>query len=67
MTKQWHARMASYLGVILWSKARISPLLRATLIEGGFVSQSSREETSVKAGFQKLVTNALMAYARNPL
>ncbi len=67
MDEQWHAKIASYLGVILWSKVKVSPLLRATLIDDSLAFRSQKRQREVEAGFQNMVMQALMAYARNPL
>ncbi len=67
MDEHWHAKIASYLGVILWSKVKVSPLLRATLIDDSLAFKSQKRKREVEAGFQNMVMQAMMAYARNPL
>ncbi len=67
MDEQWHAKIASYLSVILWSKVKVSPLLRATLIDDSLAFRSQKRKREVEAGFQNMVMQAMMAYARNPL
>ncbi len=71
LNQQWHEKLSSYLGVILWSKIKVSPLLRAILIDDSptfrAVRRSDRRKREVETGFKTMVKRALMAYARNPL
>ena len=67
MNQQWHEKLACYLGVILWSKIKVSPLLRATLIDDSLAFGSIRRKREIETGFQTIVKRGLMAYARNPL
>ena len=67
MNQQWHEKLACYLGIILWSKIKVSPLLRATLIDDSLAFESVKRKREVETGFQMMVKRALMAYARNPL
>jgi hypothetical protein len=67
MNEGWHEKIASYLGVILWSKVKVSPLLRATLIDDLLAFESVKKKREVETAFQTMVMRALMGYARKPL
>jgi hypothetical protein len=63
MNADWHAKIASYLGIILWSKVKVNPLLRESLID--YTSYKHRKK--VTEGLRTLATQALLAYARKPI
>lgn len=67
MNEKWHASIASYLGVILWSKVKVSPVLREALIDDTLDSARKRKKKNIQTGFTRIVAQALMAYARNPI
>jgi hypothetical protein len=67
MNTHWHEKLASYLSVILWSKVKVSPLLRATLLDDSIQARPSGARKEAEAAFQNLVIRSLTAYARNPL
>jgi predicted house-cleaning noncanonical NTP pyrophosphatase (MazG superfamily) len=67
MNDRWHEKLASYLSVILWSKIKVSPLLRAALIDDSLTFQSIKIKKEIESSFQTMVKRVLMAYARNPL
>jgi hypothetical protein len=67
MNEKWHASIASYLGVILWSKVKVSPVLREALIDDALDTARKRKKKDIQTGFTGIVTQALTAYARNPI
>jgi len=67
MSEKWHASIASYLGVILWSKVKVSPVLREALIDDALDTARKRKKKDIQTGFTGIVIQALMAYARNPI
>jgi hypothetical protein len=67
MDTNWHEKLASYLSVIMWSKIKVSPVLRAALIDDSVQVYSPKLRRDIESGFQNLVMRALMAYARSPL
>ena len=67
MDEHWYAKITRYLGVILWNKVKVSPLLRATLIDDSLAFKSQKRKREAEAGLQNKVMQAMMAYARNPL
>jgi hypothetical protein len=67
LTQDWHERMASYVGIIMWSKVKVSPLLRATLIDDTLAFRSKKRKRDVESAFQNLVMQAILAFSRKPL
>jgi hypothetical protein len=66
MTAEWHEKLASYVGVILWSKVKVSPLLRGSLMDDSLSLKSTRKKKLIEKTFQSLVIQAMLAYSKNP-
>lgn len=65
----WHARLASFVGVILWSKLKFNPELHEALIDDWTEQGQSqrRSRKNVNNSFYTLASTAMNAFARRPL